>query len=32
MLVDADLEVLEGFQTLEIYIKEELNCIEIEYE
>jgi len=29
-LVDADLSVLEGFGTIEKYIKEELNCYEME--
>lgn len=31
-LVDADQEVLKGYQTLERYIREELNCLEVEYE
>ena len=31
-LIDADDEVLEGFKVLERYIKEELNCMEIELE
>ena len=31
-LVDADQEVLDGYRTLERYIKEELNCMEIEYD
>jgi len=29
-LVDADPTILEGFKTLEKYIKEELNCLELE--
>jgi isoleucyl-tRNA synthetase len=28
-LVDADQDVLDGFKTLEVYIKEELNCVEL---
>jgi len=28
-LVDADTKILEGFKTLESYIKEELNCMEL---
>ena len=31
-LIDADQEVLNGFKTLERYIKEELNCVDVEYE
>ena len=31
-LIDADPTVLNGFKTLERYIKEELNCLEVEYE
>lgn len=29
-LVDADVQVLKGFELLEKYIKEELNCLELE--
>jgi hypothetical protein len=29
-LVDADIQVLKGFELLEKYIKEELNCLELE--
>jgi hypothetical protein len=28
-LVDADTAVLQGFELVEKYIKEELNCLEI---
>ena len=31
-LVDADPAVLKGYQTLERYIKEELHCLEIDYD
>ena len=31
-LIDADQEVLNGYKTLERYIREELNCVEIEYD
>lgn len=31
-LIDADQAVLDGFKKIESYIKEELNCMEVEYE
>lgn len=31
-LVDADQNVLNGFKTVEKYIKEELNCLELEFD
>jgi isoleucyl-tRNA synthetase len=30
-LVDADVQVLKGFELLETYIKEELNCLDLEF-